>query len=143
MSAVLAALFPDHHTAESVRTRLVNDGFPTDRVELTSREDLGQANIVPADSMPEKLARHFGQFFPKNRSAQLLCRGVLDGHAVVAVQPRGDIETKRAMQILEQSGPMELRERDLDKQTLERAASPSKAPIIPGVEKILVGSGRE
>lgn len=38
MRAVVAALFPSHEDAEGVRTRLVADGFPTDRVDLTSRE---------------------------------------------------------------------------------------------------------
>jgi hypothetical protein len=143
MSAVLAALFPSHRAGDSVRTRLVTDGFPTDRVELTSREDLGPADMVPADSLTEKLVRHFTQFFPGNRSAQLLSRGVLEGHAVITVQPRGEIETRRALEILEQAGPMELRERDLEKRTMERAASPSQKPLIPGVRKILIGPTRE
>ena len=47
MSAVLVAIFNDHAAAEGVRTRLVKDGLPTDRVELTSCQELGQAKLVP------------------------------------------------------------------------------------------------
>ncbi len=36
MSAVLLAVFNEYGVADRVRTRLVGDGFPTDRVELTA-----------------------------------------------------------------------------------------------------------
>jgi hypothetical protein len=78
MSAVLAALFPDPETAQRVRIRLVKDGFPTDRVDLISHQELGHAQLVPADSVAEKLTQHFQQLFQKEedvRSAQLLTRG--------------------------------------------------------------------
>jgi hypothetical protein len=145
MSAVLAALFPSHEVADGVRTRLVEDGFPTDRVELASRKETGQAELVPAASMAEKLTLHFRQLFPAEQDAEatrLLCRGVLDGQAVIAVHPRGDIETQRAIQILERAGPLELRATDLENQPMERAASPSDETIIPNVRKILLGPGQ-
>src|SRR5690348_5513387 len=101
MSAILAALFPSHEIADRVRTRLVEDGFPTDRVELASRKETGQAELVPAPSIEERLALHFRQLFPAEEEAtQVLSRGVLEGRAVIAVHPRGDIETQRATQIL-------------------------------------------
>jgi hypothetical protein len=50
MSAVLLAVFSDYETAERVRTTLVRDGFPTDRVELTAHGDLGRAALEPATS---------------------------------------------------------------------------------------------
>lgn len=140
MTAVVAALFSDHGAAERVRTRLVQDGFPTDRVELTSCQELGQAGVTPKEPVPEKLAEYFRQLFPDEqhrRSAQLLARGVLEGHAAIAVQPRGEIETKRALELLEQAGPIELRERDLEDHSLEHAASASEQPVVPLIVKIL------
>jgi hypothetical protein len=145
MSAVLAALFPSHAVAEGVRTRLVTDGFPTDRVELTSREEAKQAELVPADSMAEKLFLHFQQLFPASEDAEAtraLCHGVTTGGAVIAVHPRGDIETRRAVEILEQAGPVELRAADLDKQSMEHAASRSDDTVIPNARKILLGPGK-
>jgi hypothetical protein len=96
MSAVLAALFPSHQVAVAVRTRLVEDGFPTDRVELASRQDPGPSDVVPAKDMADKLRLHFRQLFPADEDAEateVLCRGILEGRAVIAVHPRGDIET--------------------------------------------------
>jgi hypothetical protein len=145
MSAVLAALFPSHKIAANVRTRLVEDGFPTDRVELASRQDPGPAQVVPAQDMAEKLRLHFRQLFPAEEDAEateILCRGILEGRAVIAVHPRGDLETERAKQILEQAGPVELRARDLEHQPMERAASPDNQTIIPNVRKILLGPGK-
>jgi hypothetical protein len=40
MSPVIAAVFVDHMEAVHVRAQFVNDGFPTDRTYLTSREEL-------------------------------------------------------------------------------------------------------
>jgi hypothetical protein len=145
MSAVLAALFPSHEIAEGVRTRLVTDGFPTDRVELSSRKEAQQARLVPAESMAEKLVLHFRQLFPAREDAdatQALCHGVIQGGAVIAVHPRGDIETQRALEILEGAGPVELRSAELDNQTMEHAASRSNETVIPNVRKILLGPGQ-
>ncbi len=143
MSAVVAALFPTHQVAENVRTRLVEDGFPTDRVELASRDETGPSEVVPAQSLTEKLTLHFRQLFPTEEEAiQLLSRGVVEGRAVIAVHPRGDIETQRAIEILEQADPLELRATDLENQPMERAASPSGQTIIPNVRKILLGPGQ-
>ncbi len=145
MSAVLAALFPSHAVAEAVRLQLFEDGFATDRIELASREDLGQAKLVPAKTTAEKLSLHFRKLFPADQDAsttQALCEGVLSGRAVIAVHPRGDIETKRALEILERGGAMELSGRDLQHQPLEQAASPDNQTVIPGVRKILLGPGK-
>jgi hypothetical protein len=145
MSAVLAALFPSHAIAEDVRTRLVADGFPTDRVELTSRKEAKQADLVPAESMTEKLILHFQQLFPASEDAEAtraLCRGITTGGAVMSVHPRGDIETRRAVEILQQAAPVELRAADLENQTMEHAASRSNETVIPHARKILLGPGR-
>ncbi|MGH8317039.1 MAG: hypothetical protein ACREUL_03555 [Steroidobacteraceae bacterium] len=145
MSAVLAALFPSHEVAEKARTRLVEDGFPTDRVELTSGREAQQADLVPARSHAEKLTLHFRQLFPAKEDAEateFLCRGVIQGGAVIEVHPRGDIETQRAIKILEHAGPLELRAADLDHQSMEHAASRSNETVIPNIRKILLGPGQ-
>jgi len=138
MSAVIAALYPDYHTAQQVRTRLVKDGFPTDRVSLTAPQEPGPAQVVPGDSIKEKLIQHFRQLF-QGPEAEMFTRGVLEGHSVIAVQPRGTIETERAFAILRPANPLELRDSDLESQTLEQAASPRNEPIIPGAEKTITG----
>jgi hypothetical protein len=50
MSAVILAVFNDYETADRVRTNLVRDGFPTDRVELTAPCELGRVACEPAHS---------------------------------------------------------------------------------------------
>lgn len=144
MSAVLAAVFTDHATAEAVRTRLVSDGFPTDRVELTSQTEPGQAGTAPGDRLDDKFANYFQMLFDQAEDrgyAASLSESVLDGHAAVVVHPRGDVETQRAMEILEQASPMELHEKDLDKQTLEAAAARDAKPTAPArlLKKVLTG----
>jgi hypothetical protein len=147
MSAVLAAVFNDHATAEGVRTRLVKDGFPTDRVELTSCQELGQVKLVPREGGGEKLTEYFRKLFQSGtngsgeRWVPLFQRAVLDGKAVVAVQPRGDIETKRALQLLNQAGPVELRGVDLQNQTFEHAATETETPIFTWMGKVLAAPG--
>jgi len=143
MSAVLAAVFSDHDRAEQVRTRLVMDGFPTDRVELTSRHELGQARVEPASKVDDKLRQYFGQLFQSGddaRVAEHLQRAVAAGHAVIAVHPRGDIETRRAEEILEGGEPIEWRATDLGDQSMERAASPTETTVISKLRRILTGS---
>jgi hypothetical protein len=139
MSAVLAAVFTDHATAERVRTRLVSDGFPTDRVELTSRREPGQAGTGPAKNLPDQLDDYFRQLFDRDedrRFAASLATRVREGRAAIVVHPRGDIETHRAVEILEGASPLELHDRDLDKQGMEHAAAADETPVV---KKVLVG----
>jgi hypothetical protein len=146
MSAVLVAVFSDHSTAERLRTLLVKDGFPTDRVELTSSQELGQAKLVPRDTVGEKLAEYFRTLFQHagihgdERAVQLFSRAVVDGKAALAVHPRGDIETDRALAILNQGGPLELREADLESQTFEHAAAHEETELT-WIGKVLAGPG--
>jgi hypothetical protein len=51
--------------------------------------------------------------------------GVQQGHAALTVHPRGDVETTRALQIMEQAQPLEICDHDLEDQTMERAATPN------------------
>jgi hypothetical protein len=142
----IVAVFNDHATAAGVRTRLVKDGFPTDRVELTSSRELGQAKLVPRGSLGEKLAEYFRQLFQNGdgsaeHSVQLLQGAVLDGKAALAVHPRGDVETKRALQLLNDGGPVELRGADLQNQTLEHAATETETPVVTWLGKVLAAPG--
>ena len=146
MSAILVAVFEDHAIAERLRTRLVQDGFPTDRVELTSRQELGQAKLIPRDGVGAKLTEYFRNLFQHagshgdERSVQLLQRAVLDGKAALAVQPRGDIETQRALELLNEGDPLEIRHADLESQTLEHAASEGETSLT-WIGKVLAGPG--
>jgi hypothetical protein len=147
MSAVLIAAFSDHAAAEQVRTRLVQDGFPTDRVQLTSSQELGQAKLVPRASLEEKLTEYFGNLLQDESradsepSARLFKRAVLDGKAAVAVQPRGDVETQRALQLLNDADPVEVRGVDLQNQALEHAATESETPVVTWMGKVLAAPG--
>jgi hypothetical protein len=147
MSAVLVAVFSDHAIAEAVRIRLVKDGFPTDRVELTSCQELGQAELAPRGGLGDKLTEYFRSLFESGnrasdeRTVQLFQRAVLDGNAALAVHPRGDIETKRALQLLNEGDPVEVRGADLQSQTLEHAATEAQTPIVTWVGKVLAAPG--
>jgi hypothetical protein len=147
VSAVLIAVFKDHPTAEAVRTGFVKDGFPTDRVELTSCLQLGQARLVPRDDASQQLAEYFRKLLQTGATAAderwvaLFQRAVLDGKAAVTVQPRGDLETQRALQLLDGGNPVELRGVDLQNQAFEHAATESETPILTWMGKILAAPG--
>jgi hypothetical protein len=145
MNAVLVAVFNSHATAAGVRTRLVKDGFPTDRVELTSCQELGQVQLVPRTGLAGKLEEYFGKLFQSSSngadSVGLLQRAVLDGKATIAVQPRGKIETQRALQLLNEAGPVELHGADLENQTFEQAATAVETPILTWMGKVLAAPG--
>jgi hypothetical protein len=143
-SALLAAVFSDHAAADRVRVRLSTGdaAFPTDRVHLTSTKEPGNAGLVPAASFALKLEAYFHTLFDKDDEAprvRSLSAAVQAGHAVIAVFPRGDIETKRAMSVLRQAKPLELYDHDLDKQTLEHAASESGKPVASEVVDAVAG----
>ncbi|HSY04370.1 MAG TPA: hypothetical protein VK803_00365 [Steroidobacteraceae bacterium] len=126
MSAVLLAVFNDYPTADRVRTRLVSDGFPTDRVALTATADPGRAGEAPGPSQRAKLRQHFRTLLSEQSERQLvdaLVRRVQAGAATVAVQPRGAVESQRAIQILEEAGAAQLVGHDLDNQAFEHAAA--------------------
>jgi len=128
MSAVLLAVFGDLGEADRVRTRLVTDGFPTDRVELTARHERGRAGVQPG-SPHEQFLQYFRTLLTSDNErvfAEILAQRVEDGRAVaIAVHPRGQIETRRAAQILEDAGATEVVGHDLENQSFEHAASSS------------------
>jgi hypothetical protein len=127
MSAVLLAVFSEYGVAQSVRTRLVGDGFPTDRVELTASCEPGRAGLHPAASTRARFTQYFRTLLcedDEREFADHLAGQVEDGAAItIAVHPRGAIETARAAEILETAGASAVVGHDLENQTFEHAAS--------------------
>jgi hypothetical protein len=126
MSAVLLAVFNEYAVAERVRTRLVGDGFPTDRVELTASCEPGRAGLHPAASARARFLQYFRTLLSTDDEwpyVELLAARVEDGAVTIAVHPRGAIETARAAEILGTEGAVEVVGHDLENQTFEYAAS--------------------
>jgi hypothetical protein len=131
MSAFLLAVFSDYATADRVRTALVADGFPTDRVDLTADCDRGRAAFAPAESPHDKFMLYFGALFGREddqHAAEHFTDCVDCGAAIVAVHPRGTIEIARATQIVQAASPTEVIQHDLERQTLEFAAARHSVP---------------
>jgi len=138
MAAVLIALYDDYATAERVRTELVSDGFPTDRVELTSLREPGAAGALPGASLPEKLLQYFQTLFEEaeqpRQGPQFFADRVRHGGSVITVHPRGEVENSRACEILQRSSPAELVGHGKEDQTFERAAADRNSTVV---ERIL------
>jgi hypothetical protein len=133
MSAVMTAMFEDCDSAERVRLELLRDGFPTDRVDLTSDGDPGRAALAPARSPHERLVRYFRAIFcadGEQSFAERLVERIEHGGAAVTVHPRGAFETARAVEIMERAHPLELARHDLANQRLEHAAALHERPWI-------------
>jgi hypothetical protein len=148
MSALIAALYADHATAERVRVRLSTGdiAFPTDRVHLTSSAEPGHAGLVPAESFSLKLQAYFHTLFDRDDESdrvRALSGGVHEGHAVIAVFPRGAIETQQARKLLREAKPLQIFEHAMDEQTLEHAASASDAAVVSTVTHALPGTDRK
>jgi hypothetical protein len=133
MSALVAALYKDHATADRVRTSLVSGGFATDRVQLTSRVEPGPAGLTPSNGTTTQLQDYFAQVFPdpdEGANIREFVEGVAQGHAAIVVHPRGAEESKQALAILSASQPLQMRKHDFANQTMERAASHSGETMV-------------
>jgi hypothetical protein len=113
MTPVIVALFDDFGVADRVRTQLVANGFPTDRVELTSRIESGQADAEPGDTYGEKVSNYFHAIFDQTgnyASADEFAERVRNGSAAITVHPRTDDEMHNARTILKTHHPVDFRE---------------------------------
>ncbi len=114
MTPVFVALYDEFAVAERVRTELVaKGGFPTDRVELTSRAESGQADAEPGDSYYQKVSNYFHAIFDQTGqpdSADQFAQRIRDGSSAITVHPRTDYELDSARAILRNSRPAELQE---------------------------------
>ena len=136
MSALIAALYKDHATADRIRTSLVSQGFATDRVQLTSREELGPAGVTPQKDTTSQLEAFFRQAFPDADEAagvREFVEGVKQGNAALVIHPRGAVEMRQVTDILSGTHPLKVREHDLANQTMERAASHSGETMVGAV----------
>ena len=126
MSAVLLAVFNEYGAADRVRTRLVSDGFPTDRVELTAAAEPGRAGLDPAASARTRFLQYFRTLMheaDEQPFVEALATRVEAGAVTIVVHPRGAIETERATEILEDAGAVEVVAHDLANQFFEHAAA--------------------
>jgi len=133
MSAVLLAIFDDYSTAERVRTELFQDGFPTDRYELTACCEPGRAATQPGATEHDRFVTYFRTCLPapdEQHFAQEFAERLDHGAACVTVHPRGPVETLRAQEILSHAGATAIAQHDLSSQPFEHAAARSARPWI-------------
>jgi hypothetical protein len=114
MTPVIVALFDDYGTAERVRTELVADGIPTDRVELTSLLESGQADAEPGDAFLARVGNYFHTLLDQNGQhhgqADELAQRVRGGNSAIAVHPRLDYEFESVRRIFDRNRPVAVEE---------------------------------
>jgi hypothetical protein len=113
MTPVIVAIYDDFGVAERVRTELVADGFPTDRVELTSKVESGQADAEPGETYWHKVSNYFHAIFDQTgnyASADQFADRVRNGGSAITVHPRTDYEMDSARAILQNNHPADFRE---------------------------------
>lgn len=111
MQDLIVALYGDHATAANVRTELVKDGLPTDRVELTSPHEHRQVDRGPADGFETRLRDYFRALCADATEAHRLnqiAQAVIDGASAITIHPRGEEEIRRVENILARHHPREV-----------------------------------
>jgi hypothetical protein len=142
MYAVMLAVFPNHQAAEAARVALFTDGFPTDRLGVTSTVDEGPARVEPAANRHDRLVTYYQTLFQRPGDQQLaesIVAQVEEGAATLTVHPRGDRETARANEIVTRARPLIFESRDLDKPPFEFAASPEDQSVVGKVVEAVTG----
>jgi hypothetical protein len=133
MSAVLLAVFNSYQAADHVRVHLIQDGFPTDRVDVTCSNDLGRAALGPGKSLHDKCAQYFRTLLceaHEKEHIERLADRVEHGAVAVTVLPRGALETARASQIIGSAQPVEVVEHDINNHGMEHAAARYEKPWV-------------
>jgi hypothetical protein len=133
MSAVLLAIFNDHATADRIRMELFQDGFPTDRVELTACCEPGRAALLPADCLHNQLVKYFRSLFTHDSERDLpeqFAGRVENGAATITVHPRGPVETVRVAEILSHADSVEIANHEMTHQSFEHAAARNPRPWV-------------
>jgi len=114
MTPVIVALFDDYGIADRVRTELVADGFPTDRVELTSLLETGQADSEPGDAFVARVSNYFHTLLDQteehNGDADAFAERVRNGNSAITVHPRTDYEIDSVRSILHRNNPVAVEE---------------------------------
>jgi len=114
MTPVIVALFDDYGIANRVRTELVADGLPTDRVELTSLAEAGQADSEPGDDFVARVSNYFhtllDQAEERGGDTDAFARSVCGGKSAITVHPRTDYEIDSVRAILHRNRPVAVEE---------------------------------
>jgi hypothetical protein len=93
-------------------------------VQLTSQVEPGA--VGTAHDLESQLEEYFGGLFDRIEElpdVHFFVDGVQQGHAALAVHPRGEVEMNRALQIMEQAQPLEICDHDLEDQAEPAASS--------------------
>jgi hypothetical protein len=133
MSAVVLAVFPDYEVANRVRMDLFEDGFPTDRIDLTACCEPGRAALQPADTQHRQFVKYFSCLLTAENEreyAEQFAQRLDDGCAAITVHPRGTLETSRAQEIVARSSPMAVALHECTDQGWERAAARQSKPWV-------------
>jgi hypothetical protein len=91
----------------------VADGFATDRVEVTSRLEAGQADAEPGEGFAQRVSNYFHTLFDQRdeqEQAEDFTARVVEGGTAVTVHPRADYEISSARRILGQNQPVKVEE---------------------------------
>lgn len=103
-------------------------------MELTAGLEPGPAGLEPGGSQRERFSQFFHVLLGDGAARQepeRLTQLILEhGAAAVAVLPRGEIENRRALELLSQGHPRELLRHDLERHLLEFASSAHESPWI-------------
>jgi hypothetical protein len=138
MSAVLLAIFNDYAKADQVRMDLFQDGFPTDRIELTACCEPGRAAFDIADCPHGQFVKYFSSLLTgegEKQFAEQFAERLDEGGAAITVHPRGPVEISRAMEILAHAGPSAVVQHDVTRKgwEWEHAAARGAKPWVSHV----------
>jgi hypothetical protein len=133
MSAVVLAVFPDYDVANRVRMDLFEDGFPTDRIDLTACCEPGRAALQPADTQHRQFVRYFSSLLTaadEREYPERFAERLDNGCAAITIHPRGPVETSRAQEIVARGSPMAVALHEITNQPWEHAAARQAKPWV-------------